>query len=495
MRRSLHRRAATRAAFAMSLLMAAPAIAQPAAPTPAPDPLPLVQSPPGLRIERMALEAGTGRIVVLAAPAASLFAADPRIAEMRPASPTSVFVFGVAPGRTTLAAMDSAGAPLVQWEVTVRPSAFLMSDLQSALRRAFPGNRSLRVEAGPGGIVVSGQVTAPADAERAQTLLRSRLENERIPIDNRISVTGVTQVNLRVRVAEVSREVTRQLGVNWQALGSIGRIGTLAGGPAGLAFETFNFAFDRTAPSDRIGLGFRTGAAELRDINAVIDALAQDRLVNILAEPNLTATSGETASFLAGGEFPIPVSQRENQVTIEFKQFGVGLAFVPTVMSDGRISFRIRSEVSELSEQGAVRLLSGNNNAITVPALTVRRAETTVELGSGQAFAIAGLLQDSSRQTGRALPLVGEVPILGALFRSDRFQRNETELVIIITPYLVRPAESPRALSAPTDGFVPPNDVERILLLRQSGRGAAPPAQPRGQASRALSGNPGFVLD
>jgi pilus assembly protein CpaC len=167
---------------------------------------------------------------------------------------------------------------------------------------------------------------------------------------------------------------------------------------------------------------------------------------------------------------------------------------VPTVLSDGRISFRVRSEVSELSDQGAVRLLSGNNNTITVPALTVRRAETTVELGSGQAFAIAGLLQDSSRQTGRALPYAGEVPILGALFRSDRFQRNETELVIIITPYLVRPAESPQMVRAPTDGFVPPNDVERILLLRQTGRAQNRPAAVAPPA-RGLSGSPGFVLD
>jgi pilus assembly protein CpaC len=452
--------------------------------------LPVAQSPPGMRVERLALEAGTGRVLVLSAPAASLFAADPRIAEMRPASPTSVFVFGVAPGRTTLAAMDAAGLPLVQWEVTVRPSAFLLSDITSALRRSFPGNRSLRAESGPGGIVLSGTVSAPADAERAQTLVRSRVDNDRLPIDNRIAVTGATQVNLRVRVAEVSREVTRQLGVNWQALGTIGRIGTLIGSPTTAALETLNFAFDRTAPSDRIGVGFRTGNAALRDINAVIDALAQDRLVTILAEPNLTATSGETASFLAGGEFPIPVSQRENQVTIEFKQFGVGLAFVPTVMSDGRISFRIRSEVSELSEQGAVRLLAGNNNTITVPALTVRRAETTVELGSGQAFAIAGLLQDSSRNTGRALPYAGEVPILGALFRSDRYQRNETELVIIITPYLVRPADSPRATASPLDGFSQPNDVERILLMRQIGRGNGTPAP-----ARPLSGTPGFVLD
>jgi pilus assembly protein CpaC len=247
-------RALCRVAAALLLL---PGLA--AAQTAPPESLPVAQSPPGLRIERMTLEAGTGRVLVLSAPAASLFAADPRIAEMRPASPTSVFVFGVAPGRTTLAAMDAAGAPLVQWEVTVRPSAFLISDLQSA---------------------------------RAQGLVRSRLENERIAIDNRIAVTGVTQVNLRVRVAEVSREVTRQLGVNWQALGTIGRIGTLIGGPTGAALETFNLAFDRTNPSDRIGLGFRTGSGELRDINAIIDALAQDRLVTILAEPNLTATVG-----------------------------------------------------------------------------------------------------------------------------------------------------------------------------------------------------------
>ena len=173
------------AALCAWLALAAPALAQPQGEAA----LPVVQSPPGLRVERMALEAGTGRVLVLSAPAASLFAADPRIAEMRPASPTSVFVFGVAPGRTTLAAMDAAGLPLVQWEVTVRPSAFLMSDITSALRRGFPGNRSLRVESGPGGIVLSGTVSAPADADRAQTLVRSRVENERLPIDNRIAIT------------------------------------------------------------------------------------------------------------------------------------------------------------------------------------------------------------------------------------------------------------------------------------------------------------------
>ncbi|MFT8243801.1 type II and III secretion system protein family protein [Roseomonas sp. BN140053] len=440
-------------------------------------------------LQRLLLEAGQGRLISLPGAAASLFAADPRVAELRPASPSTVFVLGTGPGRTTLAAIDEAGRPLAQWEVTVRVSTALMGELQNTLRRGFPGG-NLRVDAGTTGVVLTGDVSTAAEAERAVALLRTRLD-EKMPVENRLSVIGSTQVNLRVRIAEVNREVTRQLGINWSALGGVGRIGTalaVAGaGPAGIAFATQNSALDLTSPADLFGVGIRTGAQGLRDINAVIDALAQDRLITILAEPNLTAQTGETASFLAGGEFPIPVSQRDNQVSIEFKQFGVSLAFVPTVLGEGRIALRVRPEVSELSDTGAVRLLSGNNNTVTIPSLSVRRAETTVELGSGQSFAIAGLLQDNSRQTGRGLPFLGEVPVLGALFRSDRYQRNETELVIIVTPYLVRPTGGPRALAAPTDGYVPPNDVERILLLRQTGRGR--PAPPH------LPGNVGFVLD
>jgi pilus assembly protein CpaC len=470
-----------------ALLPAATAAAQeaPAART-AP---PMVQTPQHAAPQRLSIEAGQGRIMSVTTPIATLFSADPRVAEVRPASAVSLFLFGVGAGRTTIAAMDEAGRAVAQWEVSVRPPGHIVGEAQGQLQRLFPQGR-LRVDAGAHGLVVSGEVSNAADAERAVALLRSRVE-ERVPIDNRLTVNTPQQVNLRVRIAEISREVTRQLGINWQALGGIGRIGTAAvlggAGTAGVAFATSNTAFETTNPTDQIGLGFRTGARALRDINAIIDALAQDRLITILAEPNLIATTGETASFLAGGEFPIPVSQRDNQVTIEFKQFGVSLAFVPTVVSDGRISLRVRPEVSELSDAGAVRLLSGNNNTITIPALSVRRAETTVELGSGQSFAIAGLLQDSTRQTGRGLPQVGEVPVLGALFRSDRFQRNETELVIIITPYLVRPVSSPVALSAPTDGFRPPNDVERILLLRQVARNAP--------MSRRLPGNPGFILE
>jgi pilus assembly protein CpaC len=196
--------------------------------------------------------------------------------------------------------------------------------------------------------------------------------------------------------------------------------------------------------------------------------------------------SGETASFLVGGEFPIPVALRDNVVTIQFKQYGVSLAFVPTVLSQGRISMKVRPEVSELTDQGAVRLASGNAS-IQIPALTVRRAETTVELGSGQSFAIAGLLQDNVRSLGRALPGIGEVPILGTLFRSDRFQRNETELVIIITPYVVRPAGDAVALRAPTDRYVPPDEAERVLLFRQIARQRGLPPRLPGEAGFGLN--------
>ncbi|WP_159993478.1 type II and III secretion system protein family protein [Roseomonas sp. 18066] len=427
-----------------------------------------VPSQPGALL----LEAGAGRVVTLPAPAASLFAADPKVAEVRPASPTSLFVFGVAPGRTTIAAMDAAGQPLAQYQVMVRPGSFGAEEAQASLARLLPG-RALRVEARPGGLALTGSVAQPAEAEQAASLVRGFLAAGQ-SLDNRLSVEGPAQVNLRVRVAEVSREVTRQFGLDWQAMGSIGRFAISA--------LTNNSLADPTNLPGRYSAGY-TGAVNL---NGIIDALAQDRLINVLAEPNLTALSGETASFLVGGEFPIPVGRRYDQISIEFKQYGISLAFVPTVMQPGRISLRVRPEVSELSEQGAIRL-SADNSSLQIPALTVRRAETTIELGSGQSFAIAGLMQDSQRTTGRAVPWMGEVPVLGALFRSDRFQRSETELVIAVTPYLVRPVSDPAALRSPAAGQAPADDAERILLFRQFARRDAPPLPPP-------PGDAGFIL-
>lgn len=433
-------------------------------------PVPL-QDAPG-RASALVLEAGTGRVVTLPGSAASLFAADPKIAEVRPASPTSLFIFGMAPGRTTIAAMDAAGTPLAQYQVVVRPGSLGAEEAEAALSRLLPG-RGLRVQARPGGLVLQGSVAQAGEAEQAAGIVRGFLPAGQ-SLDNRLTVQGPAQVNLQVRVAEVSREVTRQFGLDWQAIGAIGRFAVSAG--------TNNSLADPTNLPGRYALGY-SGAVNL---NGIIDALAQDRLITVLAEPNLTALSGETASFLVGGEFPIPVGRRYDQISIEFKQYGISLAFVPTVMPGGRISLRVRPEVSELSEQGAIRL-SADNSSLQIPALTVRRAETTVELGSGQSFAIAGLMQDSQRNTGRSLPWLGEVPVLGALFRSDRFQRSETELVIVVTPYLVRPTSDPVALRSPASGREPAGDAERILLFRHFARRDSPPLPPP-------PGDAGFLL-
>ncbi len=225
--------------------------------------------------------------------------------------------------------------------------------------------------------------------------------------------------------------------------------------------------------------------------DSILDLLASDGLITMLAEPNLTARSGETASFLAGGEFPVPVaaSANSNTITVAFKQYGVSLTFVPTVLSSNRISMRVRPEVSELTNTGAVSVQISSTASVTIPALTVRRAETTVELGSGQSFAIAGLLQNSVNSNAQGLPYLGELPILGPLFKSDLFQHNESELVIVVTPYLVRPVNLVSAVHVPTDGFLPANDFDRAFLLRQRARGGVPPGEP------GALGDAGFLLN
>jgi len=284
-------------------------------------------------------------------------------------------------------------------------------------------------------------------------------------IDNRLTVDTPLTVNLRVRVVEVQRTVTRQLGINWAA----------AAATAGGGFVTGLSVIDRVTDLTNLPDQFAIGSnGKNGGVNAVIDALAQDQLAVILAEPNLTAQSGETASFLAGGEYPIPIAQQNQTITVDYKQYGVSLAFVPTVVGPDRISLKVRPEVSELTTQGAVAISNGSLT-LNIPALTVRRADTTVELGSGQSFAIAGLLSDSSTQNARGLPWLGELPVLGPMFRSTAFQRGQTELVIIVTPYLVRGVSNPTALVTPTRDMVLSNDLDRILYNRQLARGTAQP--------------------
>jgi pilus assembly protein CpaC len=414
-------------------------------------------------------------------------AADPRIARVQPASPTSVFLMGVAPGRTTVVATAEDGSPVAQYDVSVLPSTSVLASengggraapsasaiaVESAIRRSLPGMESVRVRAaGPHTLILRGMVSNAVAAQQAEAVARS-FAGDQEEVINDLQLLSSIQVNVRVRVAEVSRQITRELGFNWQAFGKIGsfllglRTGT--GTDVARAITTPN-----AAGASVIGLGAVTKSM---DINSVIDTLAEDQLITILAEPNLTAQSGETASFLAGGEFPVPTgtSGSSDTITVQFKQFGVSLAFVPTVLSPDRLNLRIRPEVSALSQNGAVSLpLAGGT--VTIPALTVRRAETTVELGSGQSFAIAGLLQRNTSQDNSGPLGIGEIPVFGTLFRTDNLQRSDSELVIIVTPYLVRPVSNPRQLAAPTDGFQPATDLDRILYQRQIARGSPMP--------------------
>lgn len=425
----------------------------------------------------LTIESGSGQVITFSSPATNVFVADPKVADVHPASSTSLFVFGVGVGRTTVAALDAEGHLISQYEVTVQPSPFGALAAQFAITRLMPGSR-VKAQAQSKGLLLSGEVESPADAAQAVAIARGFL-GENQAIENQLKVQSTIQVTLRVRIAEMSRTVVQNLGINWQALGNIGSIAKM---PA-LSLAA-NAAIAPACLAGPVGSVACLGA----NFNGIIDALAQDNLAHILTEPNLTVTSGQTASFLVGGEFPIPVGQSNGQVTIEFKKYGITLAFLPTVFSDGRINLHVSPEVSQLSTQGAVQLTAGNST-LQIPALLVRRAETTVELGSGQSFAIAGLLQENTTEDVSGLPFLTNLPVLGALFRSNAFQRNQTELVILVTPFIVRPVNDPALLHLPTDGVTVPTDLERVLLARQVGRsplGLAVPVR--------IPGDAGFIV-
>lgn len=433
----------------------------------------------------MKIEVNKGRLVRLDQPASSVFLADPAIADIQVKSPTLVYVFAKKAGETSLFAVDEHDQLLANFRISVSHN---LSALEQALRDYIPDAYVKAASLGDA-VVLTGVVQSAQQAEDARAFA-ARLSGGDANVINRIAVKGPNQVNLRVRVAEVSRSTLKQIGFNWDALLSVGSFAFgLATGNA-VTTAAGSTIVRRTvsgAATDSLIGGYNSRNL---DLNGVIDALENEGLVTVLAEPNLTATSGETASFLAGGEFPVPVPQDANTITIEFKKFGVGLAFTPTLLNDGRINLKVRPEVSQLSATGEVRL-----NDFVIPALTTRRAETTVELGSGQTFAIAGLLQNNVTHDIRRFPGLGDIPILGTLFRSDGFRRNETELVIMITPYIVKPVSDSRLAAAPTDGLVAPSDAERL------GSGSLyRPQQQTGQAvpvtqGRRLIGSVGFTLE
>ncbi|MDE2029373.1 MAG: type II and III secretion system protein family protein [Alphaproteobacteria bacterium] len=412
----------------------------------------------------------------LSAPAASVFIANPSIADIQVMSPREIMVFGKRTGETTFMATGNDGSTLSDRTVVVSQD---LSGLRTELNSAIPGNH-IHAKAVPNGIVLTGtakNAAAVADAYK----IAMRYMPTGGDIINRVQVNGSNQVQIRVRFAEVARSVDNSLGFNWQNLGTLGggmAVG-LATGASGLGtgstlLGTRPNNTSLSLPNDLLGASLNSGRWS---VTALIDALAQNGLITILAEPNLTAMSGETANFLAGGEFPIPVPQANGTISITFKSYGVSLSFTPTIIGGNRINLHVRPEVSELTQTGSIVI-----NNITVPALLTRKAETTVEVASGQSFAIAGLLDNNQAQTVNKFPVLGDLPILGQLFRDNHFVNGQTELVVIITPYIVKP--SGQRLTLPTDGLAPPNETERLIGMRYSN--SDPHARP-------ISGEPDAV--
>jgi len=412
------------------------------------------QSPPPTTVE---LNVGNGRLIRLVGTAAGVFIGDPSVADVQVKSPTLIYVIGKNLGETTLIAVDDHDTTVANVAINV---GYNLSQLRQELQRLVP-DADLQVTMANKAVVLAGAVGSAGEAETARSIaLRYVADPDNLI--NLMRVDAPNQVNLRVRVVEVSRDIIKAFGINWNALGTAGTF--YAGGISGLGGLTnsgLGTTLDSQVASQVPGLpglnnlfaGYKAGST---NILAVLDALDSEGLVKVLAEPNLTMVSGASSNFLAGGEYPIPVPQGLGQVTIEFKKYGVSLDAVATIVDGSRIHMTVKPEVSQLSTQGQITL-----NGVTIPALTTRRAETTVDLASGQSFAIAGLLSNNVNHTIQKFPGLGNIKVFGALFRSDRFERSETELLIIVTPYIVRP--SSHRLAVPADGYIAPTDSNRII--------------------------------
>lgn len=386
------------------------------------------------------LEVNRGRstVVGLDEPFATIAVADPEIASVTATSNKSFFVRGKAPGWTTVLVYDESGTvvELIQVNVVLGLDA-LRADLDTLL----PGE-DFEVLPVYDGVFISGDISTAGAAATAVELAERHVPGG---VANGLAVEQAQQVMLEVRFIEASRAVVREFGIGFSA-SNIGEIsvatnGNLLSGVAGQAASAFTRSFTNGA------------------VDATINALEEKGVLRTLARPNLVALSGDTASFLAGGEFPIPVGQDNDTITVEFREFGVSLAFTPTVLGQDMINVKVRPEVSTIDNTNAVSF-----GSVLIPGLSVRRTETTVELRDGQAFAIAGLLQNSYTNDARNTPWLSSVPVLGALFSSKRFERSETELVIIITPRLVQPAASADELATPFDRFDEPKEQDFFLL-------------------------------
>lgn len=426
------------------------------------------------------LEVGKGTLIRLPRAASTVFIANPDIADVQVKSPSLVYLSAKAPGETVVYAVDASDAVLLNAPVRVEHD---LSRLRQSLKALVPG-QDIAVNSVQGSVVLSGAVASAGEAEKARALASSIAGGVKgSDVVNQLNVATPNQVNVRVRVAEVNRSALKALGINWSKAAG-------------------NFQFNTNNPTTLPGISGTNSIVysiplpgNTTRLTAELDALTAEGLVTDLAEPNLTVISGQPASFLAGGQFPVPTAVAAATtgglptVTVTFKDFGVALDVVPTIIDANHINMRVRPSVSALTTNGAVEI-----SGFSIPALTVNQAETSVELASGQSFALAGLMRHNTEQDVSKLPWLGDIPVLGALFRSDRFQHDESELVIIITPYLVQPTNT--ALAVPTDGYVEPHDVQRVVNSDFYRQGLpAPPQGPVGAGGKGLIGPAGFRLD
>ena len=420
-------------------------------------------------------------------PFAELSIANPAIADISSLSDRTIYVLGKSPGTTTLTILDATGKLISNVDVRVAAD---VTEFKERLKQILP-DEQIEVRTANDGIVLSGVVSSTAKMQRALDLAQ-RYAPERV--SNLMSVGGIQQVMLKVRFAEMQRSTAKMLRA------SLATGGSVLGGDLGLELGTANAASqanvdavaDKLAPKaidveGAVLFGFNAGGLE---VGIMLEALEAKGVVRTLAEPNLVALSGQEAKFLAGGEYPVPVSQQNSSITIEYKPFGVELNFIPRVVDGDLINLELEAAVSAIDGTNAVVL-----SDISINAFRRRETSTTVEMRDGESFAIAGLLMDDFTDRNAQVPWLGDVPVLGALFRSAEYQRQQSELVIIVTPHLVTPTRG-EAFALPTDRVKPPSEKDLFLFGRVASDTARKPRGAAGEVARQdFSGSYGYVMD
>ncbi|MGE0212384.1 MAG: type II and III secretion system protein family protein [Parvibaculaceae bacterium] len=463
-------RAAAAAAIALGVLLAA----APATPLRATDASADHYDLDSGRFVRLGL--GKSMVIRLPGAARDVLVGNPAVVEAVVRTQNVAYLFAKGPGQTNIFFFDEAGRQILNLDVEVSQD---MKVLRKLLERTMPGTR-VTVDTVGDNIVLGGQAANAAEAKTAFDLAVKFAGGDDKKVLSTVAITGKEQVMIRVRVAEMQREVLKALGVDWDEIAF--KAGNLLVGAA-------------TSNPFSLGSGIISGGSGAvvnpifqkgnTTIDGVLRVMERDGLLRTLAEPTLTAISGESAKFLAGGEFPVPVGQDNDTITIEFKPFGVGLNFTPVVLSEGRISLRVSTEVSELSPENAISV-----SQIAIPGLKVRRAETTLELPSGGSMVMAGLIQEQTKQAINGVPGLKDVPVLGALFRSRDFQSSRTELVVIVTPYVVNPVNE-KQLATPIDRLEFATDRQTILFGRLHRIYGVAGDQPKG----AYHGNVGYIVE